>query len=723
MADDDFADFESAQSTNTDQKEPQMIPSFTAFEIPPLDFDDDFNQDFTTPPPLSSSSSKLSTTGAPGDLFSLPPPLSALTDSIPPSLDPLPPSLDLDQLPSFADIPPPLPPVGASNDFTPLASATSTSQFVADFSSSTEVNIASSPAGNEVSTEGESVVNKIDDSFGSFNEVPATATGNENPTSNGIGDDDFANFASFSEAQFPPPPLASSDADPPVEGDGFSNFASFSDPPAALTSNTNAPLQQVPSSDDDGFSNFASFSDAAAVPEATPDEPKATPPVSEAPSTVPDSDDFDEFTSFSDNTVSQSLTSTAPPPLPPEDDFGDFGSFDSVPVAPPPAVAPPPKATAPPINNKEALAACFPSQSLNKVSDNNIKTIKDCLSSDEISNRVWSQLNDKAECTRFFFQWSTSFLKDRFYTAVRVDPMLAPAVGSKGTGLLGDIGPLPETGGGAMMIDTGSFDETPGTTLLDLSLPLSPSANEEAPGVSFDDFIGLSLNASDEGTQEQSKETTPTLWMDSELLELESESQPVPLTTPSSTTTDWLSRLTQTATSLPSTTREEDIETEQKLVETKSSVYELLVSEGSSDMGWSFTMNTTGSNEMSEPVIGKPSNSNTAIEPNTFMNNNETLGVVQELSDPQGFSKQPALVNTGPLDNIGSFFENPLSFPVVAPPANQPLVPLTVSNKQEEGSLDKGAAAATGDVNQQRAISLIKKLPQLDFMLSDKLMF
>lgn len=238
-----------------------------------------------------------------------------------------------------------------------------------------------------------------------------------------------------------------------------------------------------------------------------------------------------------------------------------------------------------------------------------------------------------------------------------------------------------------------------------------------APGVSFDDFIGLSLNASTEGTQEQSKETTPTLWMDSELLELESESQPVPLSAPSSTTTDWLSRLTQATTSVPSTTREEEKETEQKLVETKSSVYELLVSEGSSDMGWSFSMNPTGSNEeMNEPVIGKPSNSNTAIEPNTFMNNNGTSGVVQELSDPQDFTKQPALMGTGPLDNIGSFFENPLSFP---PAGNQPLVPLTVSHKQEEGSLDKGAAA---DVN-QHAISLIKKLPQLDFMLSDKLMF
>ena len=305
-----------------------------------------------------------------------------------------------------------------------------------------------------------------------------------------------------------------------------------------------------------------------------------------------------------------------------------------------------------------------------------------------------------------------------------------------------------------MMIDTGSFvqsDESmqlmddiindcliaPGTTLLDLSLPLSPSANEEgklqtiscyvrlfplAPGVSFDDFIGLSLNASDQGTQEQSKETTPTLWMDSELLELESETQPVPVTTQSSTTTDWLSKLTQT-TSLPPTTREDSGETEQqKLVETKSSVYELLVSEGSSDnMGWSFTMDQAGSNEeMSGPVIGTPSNNNTTIEPNTFMNNNKTSGVIQELSDPQGLSKQPGLVNTGPLDNIGSFFENPLSFPVVAP-ASQPLVPLTVSNRQEEGSLDKGTAAAN-DVN-QRAISLIKKLPQLDFMLSDKLMF
>lgn len=38
--------------------------------------------------------------------------------------------------------------------------------------------------------------------------------------------------------------------------------------------------------------------------------------------------------------------------------------------------------------------------------------------------RVWSQLNDKAESARFFFQWNSSFLKDRFYTAVKVDPMV-----------------------------------------------------------------------------------------------------------------------------------------------------------------------------------------------------------------------------------------------------------------------------------------------------------
>ena len=322
-----------------------------------MDFDDDFDQDFT-PPPLPSSSSKLSSTGAPGDLFSLPPPLPTLTDSIPPSLDPLPPSLDLDPIPSFDDIP--LPPVGVASDFTPSGDTTSTSQFVVDFSnfsSSNEVNIAA--ATNEITAGAESVENQLDESFGSFNEVPETTTANDNVTGSGIGDDDFANFTSFSEAQFPPPPPTSSDAGPSVEGDGFSNFASFSDPQNASTSNTNAPDPlQVPSPDDDGFSNFASFSDVAVPgttshePKATPPVPKATPPVPEATPTVPDSDDFDEFSSFSDNTVSQSVTSTAPPPPPPDDDFGDFGSFDSVPVAPPPAVAPPPKATAPPINNK-----------------------------------------------------------------------------------------------------------------------------------------------------------------------------------------------------------------------------------------------------------------------------------------------------------------------------------------------------------------------------------
>ena len=202
------------------------------------------------------------------------------------------------------------------------------------------------------------------------------------------------------------------------------------------------------------------------------------------------------------------------------------------------------------------------------------------------------------------------------------------------------------------------------------------------------------------------------MWMDSELLELESETQPATTTT-TTTNYDWLSRLAQTTPTVPPSKEEDEGEAEQQqeLVETKSSFYELLASEGSTDnMGWSFSTTTVADKKeetMSEPVI------RTIM---TESHNNQTQSLSNE-APPLIPSK--GAIDTTPLDTISSLFENPLSFPTNAS-SNAP-TQSTLPIGGEEVSANS-LAVANSDTS-QRTLALIKKLPQLDFMLAEKLIF
>ena len=203
------------------------------------------------------------------------------------------------------------------------------------------------------------------------------------------------------------------------------------------------------------------------------------------------------------------------------------------------------------------------------------------------------------------------------------------------------------------------------------------------------------------------------MWMDSELLELESETQPATTTT-TTTNYDWLSRLAQTTPTVPPSKEEDEGEgkQQQELVETKSSFYELLASEGSTDnMGWSFSTTTAVDKKeetMSEPVM------RTIM---TESHNNQTQSLSNEAPPPLIPSK--GAIDTTPLDTISSLFENPLSFPINAS-SNAP-TQSTLPIGGEEVSANS-LAVANGDTS-QRTLALIKKLPQLDFMLAEKLIF
>lgn len=203
------------------------------------------------------------------------------------------------------------------------------------------------------------------------------------------------------------------------------------------------------------------------------------------------------------------------------------------------------------------------------------------------------------------------------------------------------------------------------------------------------------------------------MWMDSELLELESETQPATTTT-TTTNYDWLSRLAQTTPTVPPSKEEDEGEAEQQqeLVETKSSFYELLASEGSTDnMGWSFSTTTAADKKeestMSEPVM------RTIM---TESHNNQTQSLSNE-APPLIPSK--GAIDTTPLDTISSLFENPLSFPTNA--SSNPPTQSTLPIGGEEVSANS-LAVANGNTS-QRTLALIKKLPQLDFMLAEKLIF
>lgn len=202
------------------------------------------------------------------------------------------------------------------------------------------------------------------------------------------------------------------------------------------------------------------------------------------------------------------------------------------------------------------------------------------------------------------------------------------------------------------------------------------------------------------------------MWMDSELLELESETQPATTTT-TTTNYDWLSRLAQTTPTVPPSKEEDEGEAEQQqeLVETKSSFYELLASEGSTDnMGWSFSTTTAADKKdetVSEPVM------RTIM---TESHNNQTQSLSNE-APPLIPSK--GAIDTTPLDTISSLFENPLSFPTNA--SSNPPTQSTLPIRGEEVSTNS-LAVANGNTS-QRTLALIKKLPQLDFMLAEKLIF
>lgn len=202
------------------------------------------------------------------------------------------------------------------------------------------------------------------------------------------------------------------------------------------------------------------------------------------------------------------------------------------------------------------------------------------------------------------------------------------------------------------------------------------------------------------------------MWMDSELLELESETQPATTTT-TTTNYDWLSRLAQTTPTVPPSKEEDEGEAEQQqeLVETKSSFYELLASEGSTDnMGWSFSTTTVADKKeetMSEPVI------RTIM---TESHNNQTQSLSNE-APPLIPSK--GAIDTTPLDTISSLFENPLSFPTNTS-SNAP-TQSTLPIRGEEVSANS-LTVANSDTS-QRTLALINKLPQLDFMLAEKLIF
>ena len=322
---------------------------FSAFEIPPLDFDDD---EFSNIP---SSVKPGPATTLSGDLFNLPPPLPSL-GSLPSETLPL----DFHPLPSLED----LPVVGVASHLN-SEDATSANQFVADFSSFTGATATVTTCTGDVTTATTGANNELGDSFGSFSEGPK----NEDKSGGGGrgGEVEFDEFTSFADTGISGTTSTSTGLTGSSTGltgitgqghtgdDDFANFSSFSDNsiPQPITSTSVAsieeqvPLDNIgilpppPGDDDDEFANFSSFSDAAVVPQPPP-----------AP-VVSDGDDFDEFTSFSDNTVPQvsmgTVTSSAPPPPPPDDDFGEFGSFDTVPV-PPPAAAPIP--TPAPVINK-----------------------------------------------------------------------------------------------------------------------------------------------------------------------------------------------------------------------------------------------------------------------------------------------------------------------------------------------------------------------------------
>jgi hypothetical protein len=200
-------------------------------------------------------------------------------------------------------------------------------------------------------------------------------------------------------------------------------------------------------------------------------------------------------------------------------------------------------------------------------------------------------MKSKSDSTRFIFQWANSFLQDRFYTSVNIDPML---ISSTNKTLLTTLVPdqLLNEQENEKTTYGWATDESGSNALLDLSfLPLSPSANNQnnSEGVQgLNDLMGLDLTISEliEGgpSHDPDATTTTSSWMDSELMELNEETLPSAVTTGISH--DWLAQLNNATPTVPPTTASSDDFT--VLAPTMSSGFELLeTTPTGDDLGWS----------------------------------------------------------------------------------------------------------------------------------------